>query len=191
MLNSVPTTESESPSRNLRIADAFGPVALANYATKATGAHLFRAQHEHLVRLMTAIVVGTERDVTGPLAVAARINLTTLTTLLPLHQALEDNLVFRGVEQEPRSRMVAETFEREIAPLLAELAALSRRYPSASSIYLSLKGEFTHACAGLFTRLHERFKREERDMFPLYDRAIGGSEASPAPVSSSTAASAS
>jgi hypothetical protein len=66
--------------------------------------------------------------------------------------------------------MVVEQFEREMAPLLTELAALARHYPSARSILRAPRGEFAQAASALFTRLRDRFRREERDLFPAYDR---------------------
>jgi len=172
-MNQQHLQSSLSEARAGRQADAFGPVALASFASNPNGAHLFRVQHERLTSLMTSILAATEVEVTGALSVAARSHLTTLATLLPLHQSLEDGLVHRALAPEPRVRMVAEAFEREMAPLLAELAALSRRFPSASSILSAPNGEFAQACSGLFSRLQERFRREERDIFSAYDRVAG------------------
>ncbi|MEJ6002699.1 hemerythrin domain-containing protein [Paucibacter soli] len=156
-----------------RQADAFGPVALTTFAANPAGSHLFRVQHEQLTALMTSILAATEVDVTGDAGVLARNKLTSLATLLPLHQSMEEGLVHRALSAEPRLRMTAETFEREMSPLVAELAALSRRFPSASSIINSPRGEFAQACSSLFTRLQERFRREERDIFSAFDRVVG------------------
>jgi hypothetical protein len=160
-----------------RFADAFGPVTLATFAQNPSGAHLFRVQHEMLVQLMARVVSSTEVDVGPESALRARTALTTLTTLLPVHQSLEDSLVHRALVGEPRARMLAEQFEREMVPLGAEVAALSRRYPAASSILVAPRGEFAAAASGLFSRLQERFRREERDLFPSFDRAASGATA--------------
>ena len=157
-----------------RFADAFGPVALTNFATNPGGAHLFRQQHELLGGLMNTILVATERDVAGQSPVVARTALTILNTRLPLHQSLEDALIHSALGNEPRASMLAEQFERDMVPLLSDLASLSRRYPTASSILQAPPGEFAQACAGLFSRLRERFRREERDLFPAFDRATRG-----------------
>lgn len=158
-----------------RFADAFGPVTLATFAQSPSGAHLFRVQHELLLQLMSRVGAGTEGEVGPETALQARTALTTLATLLPVHQSLEDSLVHRALSGEPRARMLAEQFEREMAPLSAEVAALSRRYPTASSILFAPRGEFAAAASGLFTRLQERFRREERDLFPSFDRSASGS----------------
>lgn len=160
-----------------RFADAFGPVALTTYAQSPSGAHLFRVQHERLLQLMERIVAKTEGEVTGEGAVDARNALTTLSAQLPVHQGLEDAMVMRLLGAETKVRMLAEQFEREMAPLLTELAALARRYPTPSSILQAPRGEFSQTASSLFTRLRERFRREERDLFPSYDRGSRGSVA--------------
>jgi hypothetical protein len=168
------TAEAAGTVGEARFADAFGPVTLATFAQNPSGAHLFRVQHELLVQLMGRIVSSTEGEVGQDSAYQARTALTTLSALFPVHQALEDSLVHRALAGEPRARMLAEQFEREMAPLAAELLALSRRYPSASSILLAPRGEFAAAASALFARLQERFRREERDLLPSYDRVASG-----------------
>lgn len=160
------------------IADAFGPVTLAQAATAPNGAHLFRVQHERLISLMKMILASTEKAVDGENAVLARSALTQLSTLLPLHQSLEESFMNRALSSETRTRILAEQFEREMAPMLADLASLARIYPSASSILRSPAGEFAHTCSALFVRLQERFRREERELFASYDRSTAGTAAS-------------
>jgi hypothetical protein len=157
-----------------RVADAFRPATLAHFAQRPSGAHLFRVQHEHLAQLMHRVIVGSEGTPTGESAVDARSALTTLTSLLAIHQSLEESLVHRSLAAEPRARMAAEQFEREMVPLMAELGSLARRYPTASSIFHGVKGEFAAAATHLFARLQERFRREERDLFPVFDRVTTG-----------------
>lgn len=160
--------------------DAFGPVTLAAYAMSPSGAHLFRMQHERLAGLMTSILASTERQVTGAGALAARNALTMLTVLMPVHQSLENDLIHRSLAGEPRARMMAEQFEREMVPLLAELASLARRFPSPSAIAAAPAGAFAHQAGSLFNKLQERFHREERDLFPVYDRSVQGATAATA-----------
>jgi len=170
-------TQIAASAGEARFADAFGPVTLSSFAQNPSGAHLFRVQHEMLVQLMARVVSSTEGDVRPESALQARTALTTLTTLLPVHQSLEDSLVHRTLAGESRVRMLAEQFEREMVPLGAEVAALSRRYPVATLILAAPRGEFAAAASGLFSRLQERFRREERDLFPSFDRAASGATA--------------
>ena len=157
-----------------RVADAFQPATLAHFAQRPSGAHLFRVQHERMAQLMRRVVVGSEGVLSGESVVDARSALTTLTSLLSIHQSLEESLVHRSFAAEPRARMIAEQFEREMVPLMAEMGSLARRYPTASSILHGSKGEFTAAAGHLFARFQERFRREERDLFPAFDRITTG-----------------
>lgn len=164
-------------SADSREGDAFGPVALASFAMNPSGAHLFRMQHERLASLMTSILASTEVQITGAGALAARNALTSLTVLMPVHQSLENDLIHRALAGEPRARMMAEQFEREMVPLLSELASLARRYPSPSSIAAAPEGAFVQQAGSLFNKFQERFRREERDLFPVYDRSVLASTA--------------
>lgn len=157
-----------------RLADAFGPVTLASFAQNPTGAHLFRSQHELLQQQMAAVSRQCASEINPEAALEARIAINWLSSLLPIHQSLEDSLIHRLLSSEPRSRMIAEQFEREMVPLGGEWAAYTRRYPTASSIFHAPAGEFAAASSALFSRLQERFRREERDLFPVYDRLASG-----------------
>lgn len=155
-------------------ADAFGPVTLAGFALSPSGAHLFRAQHEHILRAMAGVTAcieaGLESD-SGARALSARQLLTTATSMLVVHQSLEDALVRRALLAEPRMRLVVEQFEREMAPLMSEIAALSRHYPTPSSI-LKNSVEFGLTFTSLLFKFEERFRAEERELLSAYDRTV-------------------
>ena len=159
-------------------ADAFGPVSLATFALNPTGAHLFRAQHEHILRTLAAVTEAVESGFNGARAVAsalaAREALTIASSMLAIHQSLEDSLVRRALAAEPRMRLVVDQFEREMAPLASEMASLARRYPTPSSI-LKATQEFTLAFTSLLSKLQERFRAEERELLPAFDRTTRAS----------------
>lgn len=156
-----------------RVQDAFLPEVLTAFAQKPGGAHLFRVQHEHLLQLMRDTVAQAEDSSRDESAANARIGLTAIGINSGIHQTLEEALVHSVLASEPRARMVVEQFERELVPLVAELEALARRYPTASSI-LASRSDFVGAASHLFGRLRDRFRREERDLFPLFERATAG-----------------
>lgn len=168
------TLDNLQPGEAAENTDAFGPVALASFALNPTGAHLFRAQHERILRTLDAVTACIEGglggdEAGGVRALAIRRSLTSVLSMLAIHQALEDALVRRALAQEPRMRLVVEQFEREMAPLVSELAALSRRFPTPSSVLRS-PTEFADAYAGLLAKLQERLRAEERELHSVYDR---------------------
>jgi hypothetical protein len=154
-------------------ADAFGPVALATFALNPSGAHLFRAQHEHILRTLANVTDAVESGLAGArgvsAALAAREALTIASSMLSIHQSLEDSLVRRALAAEPRMRLVVDQFEREMAPLVSEMASIARRYPTPSSI-LKNAGEFALAFSSLLSKLQERFRAEERELLSAFDR---------------------
>lgn len=156
-------------------ADAFGPVALESFALAPTGAHLFRAQHEAILRLAATIAgcidAGLAGEAAGARAVEARTTLTTMVSLLTIHQSLEESLMRRALAGDTRTRLQLEQVEREMAPVMSELASLSRRYPTPSSI-LGVPAAFGQAFASLLSKLQERFRAEERELFTVYDRSV-------------------
>lgn len=155
-------------------ADAFGPVALTSFATNPTGAHLFRAQHERILRVLDGILPQVEAardDSESGGALVARQALTVASSLLVAHQSFEESLVRRALNSDPRARPIIEQFEREMALLAADFSAFLRRYPSASSIIRS-PGEFIPTFSSLLAKLQERFRAEERELFTAYDRAV-------------------
>jgi len=166
-------TSNTSINKN---ADAFGPVALVNFALNPTGAHMFRAQHEQILRSLddasTLIDDGADSiQANGERVVQICWFLTLASSMMATHQSIEDTLVRRALEDEPRMRLIVEQFEREMPPLVSEMTLLSRRYPTPSSI-LKNTGEFGTALSSLVLKLRERFRAEERDIFPAYDRNI-------------------
>lgn len=156
--------------------DAFGSVAMESYALNPVGAHIFRAQHEAVLRQANRISVCIAQGIgpSGPgreQAVSACIAMTTMISLLSIHQSLEESLVRRMLSGDPRLRTQIDQYEREIAPVISEFHALTRKFTSPSVI--AEKGqEFAQAFTSVLSMLQERFKSEERDLFGAYDRAV-------------------
>lgn len=155
-----------------RVADAFGPVTLGAFAQNPARAHLFRVQHEVLLTYAAKLMSFVEPTATAEAALQARLTLTTLSSLMPIHQSLEEAVMRSVLSGEPSSRMLVEQFERDMAPLAHELAALGQRYPTASSICRAPQGEVAIAVTAFVTRLTDRMRREERELFPALDRNL-------------------
>lgn len=165
-------TKSSTPDR---YTDAFGPVALEAFALAPNGAYLFRAQHQVVVGRVDEILAcvdGMAGDDRPGQALAARNALTSLIAALNIHQALEATAFRRAFGADARQRMPIEQAEREMAPVLAELASLSYRFATPSAI-LGAPAEFGRLAAEAFTKLTSRFRAEERDLYPVFERAVG------------------
>lgn len=158
-----------------RHTDAFGSVALETFALNPSGAHLFRAQHGVLLGLATQISEALDREPAsdkGAAALEARNALTSLHSLFTLHQTLEEAILRRTLQGDPRSRAQMDQFEREMAPISSEVGAISRRF-SAPSVILANTEAFATAFSSLHLKLKERFRAEERELFPAFDKSVG------------------
>lgn len=171
----------------LNFSDAFGPVSLSRFAANPTSAHLFRVQHEVMVRQMDAITFEANTLTRGSLSEAAERALnvanamTTLRSVIETHQVMEAGLMHKVLAGDPRQRMVAEQFEREAGAVVAEIDKLLIVFGAPSSI-LDDQATFAERVGVTFGKLKERFKAEERDLFPVFDRLTAGSPSDRAPA---------
>jgi hypothetical protein len=162
----------KQPDTESQYADAFGPVALANGAISPNGAHLFRAQHEVIIRALADVTACAEAGYASEeTALRAHSSLARAISALNVHQFFESTMVRRVLAVDPRVRMLVDQFEREMAPLQAEFAAFLRKYPVPSSI-IKAPTDFAHTFSSLLLKLHERFRLEEREVFPAFDRVV-------------------
>lgn len=156
---------------------AFDAVSLANFALSASGAHLFRAQHEHLLRMLDdalSLVAGSSLgdgvSTSSGEVIEARKRVTRFCAMLALHRKFETELFLGSLASDPRTRMLIEHAEREMVSVAGQAAALARAYPTPSSIAADVAG-FTQATQVLHDKLATCFASEERELFVVFDRA--------------------
>lgn len=152
-------------------ADVFSYAVLAQFALSPTGSHLFRAQHESIVRLMNRVLetLASRKSDSGGWSLVARNGLTDILSMIQVHQSFEDDLLRRSLASDARSRMLHEQLERDVAPILSSLAALGHKFSTPSSIEDG-PDEFFRQASEIFERVQDRFRMEERQLHSLYDR---------------------
>ncbi len=104
-------------------------------------------------------------------ALDARQSFLAFVVNLKQHQTIEDSMLRQALSNDSRARLTMEQFEREMMSLSAEVSSLSRRYPTVSAILAAPGREFSQSCIELFGRIEDRFRREEAELFPAYERA--------------------
>jgi len=163
--------------------DAFGSVSLSRFAAAPNSAHLFRAQHEHLVRLMDSISTSAHALATGQIderaarALEISISMITLKSLLATNQTLQSGMMHKILGSDPRHRMLAEQHERDGLVALGALDKLTLSYGSPSRI-LDGYSTFVDEALPVFTGIKDRFRIEERDLFSVFDRMVASSSSS-------------
>lgn len=171
-----------------QFSDGFGPVSLARFAAAPGSSHVFRVQHALLARCMDAIVfdshsyAGGSHEEMAERALDVANSMTTLRCMLETHQVLESSLMHKVLASDPRQRLAAEQFEREAASAITEFEKLLISFGAPSQI-LAHMTDFSNKAGAVFARIKERFKAEERDLFPVFDRLTAGEDA---PVALST-----
>lgn len=167
--------------KSTNLADGFGPVSLTRFAANPSSSHIFRVQHELLSRMMESIVFesygnGTREEL-AERALETANSLTALRSMVETHQVLESGLMHKVLASDPRQRLAAEQFEREATSAVTALDKLLMTFGSPSQI-LAQMPDFSERAGEVFSRFKERFKAEERDLFPVFDRMTAGAEAS-------------
>ena len=169
-----------------QFSDGFGPVSLARFAAAPGSSHVFRVQHALLARCMDAIVfdshsyAGGSHEEMAERALDVANSMTTLRSMLETHQVLESSLMHKVLASDPRQRLAAEQFEREAASAITEFEKLLISFGAPSQI-LAHMTDFSNKAGAVFARIKERFKAEERDLFPVFDRLTAGEDAPVAP----------
>lgn len=164
-----------------QFADAFGAISLARFAAAPASSHTFRVQHDLLSRMMDMIVFESHSYSSASKSELAERALevanlqTTLRSLLETHHVLESEIVHKVLGADPRQRLVAEQFEREASSAMTEFDKLLVLFGSPSHI-LAQMSEFSNRAGAVFARIKERFKAEERDLFPTFDRLTAGTD---------------
>ncbi|WP_137921286.1 hypothetical protein [Hydrogenophaga sp. 2FB] len=165
--------------KSTNLADGFGPVSLTRFAANPSSSHIFRVQHELLARMMDSIVFESyasgSREELAERALETANSLTALRSMVETHQVLESGLMHKVLASDPRQRLAAEQFEREATSAVTALDKLLMTFGSPSQI-LAQMSDFSESAGEVFSRFKERFKAEERDLFPVFDRMTAGAE---------------
>ena len=156
------------------LAGNFGAAEMFSWIGSGALTQMFRSQHARLRALTASILGNVEREMTPASALDARTSFLALVVNLKQHQTIEDAMLRQALSKDSHMRLTMEQFEREMLSLMGEVASLSRRYPTVSSILSAPGREFSQACIELFNRLEDRFRREESDVFPALERATRG-----------------
>jgi hypothetical protein len=149
----------------------FGYLALSKFCA-THDSQILRAQSADLTRLMDAVRTRIAEDLTkSDHAQVAAAGVTNLTRLLAAHKTLVDGLVTRRLSADQQSRVLAENFERDMKPVLANVHALHRRFGSPSAIKAKPEA-FASEAEGVFRALESRLQQQDLELFSRYDALV-------------------
>ena len=164
-------------SVQLEVRSSFEPAAMGQFALRPVGSAFFRAQHAWLQGQMELIEHMMERADAEVSRADALVQIGHLASNLQVHTQFEVSILLRSLVADARARLTLDQLEGEAAAALAELRSIQRRQ-AASPL---AGGQTMKELVGVFTRLRDIMRREERAVFPSFDRATyAGASATPA-----------
>lgn len=169
----VNTINSDGQYSESATSGGFDYLALSMFSERPQSAgQLLRTQHSEIL---------TEFEQVRNLASAGsseslnlRNSMTRVAGRISMHMQLERGVVAKQMASDPRSRALSDQFERDMVPLRAAILDWLKRF-STPSLIASHLAEFKVDSEKLFRDLEERFRQEERDLFPEFERLVGGS----------------
>lgn len=133
---------------------------------------MYREQHEHLLRCARELssLLGVEAIRAD--GQEARAALSRLSGRLHVHLAMEDRSLYPALlaHADPSVRETARRFQEERGGLRRTVDEFLARWPSARELGLRPE-EFVAETRIVLAALESRIGREDRELFPLLDRA--------------------
>lgn len=132
---------------------------------------MLRDEHVELLALAGKIPPLLETTGTGH-GTALRETLVQINARLGLHLALEDKDVYPALAQSNRPEVasVAKRFIEEMGGIGAAFKDYLKKYPNAATIE-SQWNAFKAETMGVLKVIGSRIEREEKELYPLVDRA--------------------
>lgn len=97
--------------------------------------------------------------------------IVSMSAIIKTHLSAEDQFLYPQIEQDGNSklRQVSTQFQREMADIVGEYDAFSRRWNIASKL-MGNDEAFRRDANTLLRKVFERMQRENKDFYPLVER---------------------
>ena len=128
---------------------------------------VYRRQHGEILGMvdaLTGMLNETSLD-----ASKARTSLSNVVGKARVHLAMEDQSLYPDAFSREQTRVMAQSYQREMGDLAASLIDFSRRWTLAAME--SEPASFCQEATQIFKALRERIQREETELYPLIDRS--------------------
>lgn len=102
-------------------------------------------------------------------SIEIRNQLTTLVACVTMHFSMENNVLFKPMASEQRSRAMASQFERSIGDLKSSFHSFQKKFCSPSTINQNFV-EFLESLEKQIRSFSDAFKEEERDIYSSHDK---------------------
>ncbi|MCC6213435.1 MAG: hemerythrin domain-containing protein [Polyangiaceae bacterium] len=131
----------------------------------------FRDQHKKALEVVKAIQARLDPAKLQVDAQPVASDLAKLSGALQVHLAMEDKSLYPDLmkSRDPAAKKAAEDFSREMGGIAAAFGAYAKKW-NALTIRSNAQ-DFVRETRSIFDALGKRIGREERELYPLADRA--------------------
>lgn len=131
-------------------------------------ADMFRNQHKELLGLIGKVTPLLNPQSVKDKSTDIRATLTALSGKINMHLQVEDSVLYTKMLADPKSKATAERFQREMGGIKTALTGYLGKYVTPAAIAANPSGFITDT-QGIIKALGDRVKKEESELYPLFD----------------------
>lgn len=131
-------------------------------------ADMFRNQHKELLDLIGKVTPLLNPQSVKDKSADIRATLTALSGKINMHLQVEDSVLYTKMLADPKSKVTAERFQREMGGIKTALTGYLGKYATPAAIAANSSG-FIADTQGIIKALGDRVKKEENELYPLFD----------------------
>lgn len=129
---------------------------------------MFRNQHKELLDIVGKITPLLNPQAVKDKSADIRAALTGLAGKITMHLQVEDTVLYAKMLADPKAKATAERFQREMGGIKTALTGYLGKYATPVAIAANPAG-FIADTQGIVKALGDRIKREESELYPLFD----------------------
>lgn len=129
---------------------------------------MFRNQHKELLDIVGKITPLLNPQALKDRSADIRAALTGLAGKITMHLQVEDTVLYAKMLADPKAKATAERFQREMGGIKTALTGYLGKYATPAAISANPAG-FIADTQGIVKALGDRIKREESELYALFD----------------------
>ncbi len=131
----------------------------------------YRTDHVEIMRLVAGlkqlVLAGVEKQ---PDTIAQKV--VAISSTIKLHLAIEDQVLYPALKRSslPEVAKTALRFQQEMGPIAVDFSAFARRWNTGHKV-VAEPGVMRLDAIAMVERIHRRMQQENRELYPLAERA--------------------
>lgn len=129
---------------------------------------MYRNQHKELLDMVVKITPLLNPQAVKVKSGIIRSALARLAGKISIHLQVEDIVLYSLMKADPKAKATADRFQREMVDIKTALTGYLGKYATPEAIAANTDG-FIADTQGILKALGERIRREESELYPLFD----------------------